>query len=251
MFHFLVTAQDPETQQAVFTPALLLAEANLLIVAGYDTSSATLSSLFWYLTHTPRAYAKLAAEIRSTFARPEDVAHGPKLASCKYLRACLDETLRISAPGPSEFEREVLAAGAVIDGEFYPGGTIVGTPSWALFRNELTFGDASTFRPERWIPSQGPDSLNTEDDVLRLRRGFHPFQKGAGMCLGVNIAYLQMSVTVARTLLRMDVRIAPGNTLGGGSEKLGWGQRDPRQYVLRDAFIAERDGPMVQFKRRV
>jgi cytochrome P450 len=234
----------------LFTPDILLAEANLLLVAGYDTSSSTLSSFFFYITRNPRVYAKLCTEIRDAFSSTEEISHGPKLAGCNYLRACIDETLRISAPGPSEFEREIMKGGAHIDGDYYPEGTIVGTPSWALFRNEEFYGDPSTFRPERWMPSSHPDTLNDAEDVLRLKRGFHPFQKGAGMCLGMNFANMMLRMSIAKTLMRMDVRATPGDRLGEGRQELGWGQRDPKQYVLRDAFIAERDGPVVQFRLR-
>lgn len=74
----------------------------------------------------------------------------------------------IQAPaGPSELPREVLPGGTTIEGEHYPAGIIVGTPNWAMGRNEEQYGDAFTFRPERWIVSNELDSLNPEEDVRR------------------------------------------------------------------------------------
>ncbi|KAH7411539.1 benzoate 4-monooxygenase cytochrome P450 [Phaeosphaeria sp. MPI-PUGE-AT-0046c] len=251
MLHFLCSAKDPDTDEPAFGFKDLLAEANLLIMAGSDTTSITISSLFFYLTHNQRAYLKLVKEIRDVFPEVEDIVYGPKLLKdCKYLRACIDETLRLSPAGPSELPREVLPGGTTIDGEHYPAGVIVGTPNWAMGRNEEHYGDAYTFRPERWIVSDELESLNLDEDVRKLRRGLHTFLKGPGFCVGQKLAMLQMSMVIARTLWRMDVRLAPGTDIGAGDSKLGWGLRDPRQYVLGDAYIALHQGPLVQVRPR-
>lgn len=251
MLHFLCSAKNPDTGEPAFDLKELLAEANLLIMAGSDTTSITISSLFFYITHNRRAYLKLVKEVRDTFNDFEDIVHGPRLlADCKYLRACIDETLRLSPAGPSELPREVLPGGTPIEGELYPAGVIVGTPNWAMGRNEEQYGDAYTFRPERWIVSDELESLNAEEDVRRLKRGLHTFLKGPGDCVGQKLAMLQMSIIIARTLWRMDVRLAPGTNVGAGSPELGWGLRDSRQYVLADAYIALHQGPIVQVRAR-
>jgi cytochrome P450 len=251
MLHFLCSAKDPDTCEPAFGLKDLLAEANLLIMAGSDTTSITISSLFFYLTHNRRAYLKLVKEVRDVFTCPEDIVHGSMLLTdCKYLRACIDETLRLSPAGPSELPREVLPGGTTIDGEHYPAGVIVGTPHWAMGRNEEHYGDAYTFRPERWIVSSELESFNPEDDVRKLRHKLHTFLKGPGDCVGQKLAMLQMSIVIARTLWRMDVRLAPGTDVGAGNAKLGWGLRDPRQYILADAYIALHQGPVVQFRAR-
>lgn len=251
MLHFLCSAKDPDTGEPAFGFKDLLSEANLLIMAGADSTTIIISSFFFYLTHNRRVYLKLIKEIRQNFASAEDIVHGPSLLTdCKYLRACIDETLRLTPGAPSEFPREVLPGGATIEGDHYPAGVIVGTPHWAMGRNEDHYGDAYTFRPERWIVSDDLESLNTEEDVRRLKHGFHTFLKGPGDCVGQKLAMLQISIVIARTLWRMEVRLAPGTKLGAGNAKLGWGLRDPRQYVTGDAYIALHEGPMVQVRPR-
>jgi cytochrome P450 len=251
MLHFLTTAKDPNTNQPAWSRDDLLSECHLLIIAGSDTTAVTMCGLFFFLTHNPRIYDKLANEIRTTFKSLDEVVHGPQLHSCTYLRAVIQESLRMSPAGPSELPRVILKGGMTVDGFFYPEGTIVGTPQWALYRNEDFFGsDAYTFRPERWVPSNHPDTLNSEAEVQRLKKGFYPFSKGPGNCVGQNLALLQLSLLMARTLLQADFRNAPGQSVGEGRPELGWGRTDPMQYQLGDIFIGLREGPIIQFRAR-
>ena len=247
MFHFLYHAQNPDTGARAFSKQELFAEVNLLIIAGSDTTAISLCSFFFYLTRNPHAYAKVVAEIRSTFAAPQEIVGGTKLSSCTYLRACLDEAMRLSPVAASELLRTILPGGQEIDGDFYSAGTQVGVSGWASSRDE-SFGDPNVFRPERWIVSE--EQRVTADDVAHLKSYVHPFSAGPGNCVGQNLALLELLTTIARTLWRLDVRAAPGDTLGEGREELGWGRRDPKQYQLVDAYVAMREGPMVQFKKR-
>jgi cytochrome P450 len=94
-FHYLLNAKDPETGEGFAMPELW-AESSLLIVAGSDTSSTCLAGTFFYLTHNPAVLEKLAQEVRAAFKDVEDIKSSPTLGSCAHLRACIDETLRIS-----------------------------------------------------------------------------------------------------------------------------------------------------------
>lgn len=248
MFHYFFQARDPDTNEPAYTQQELHAEANLLIIAGSDTSSMNLSGFFFYITHNPPPYAKLVAEIRTTFKSADEIVWGQTLSSCVYLRACLDESLRMTPAGPSELSRTVLSGGMKIDGDFIPEGVTVGTAGWAMTHSEEHYGDPNVYRPERWIVDDAVG--NTAKEVACLWSGFHPFSNGPGNCVGQNLAMLEMLTTIARTMYRFDVRLAPGSTLGAGNPSLGWGRTLKNQYQLRDAYIALRDGPLIQFKKR-
>ncbi|KAH7130094.1 cytochrome P450 monooxygenase-like protein [Dendryphion nanum] len=258
MFHFLHAAKNPETGGPALSRHDIIAECNLLIVAATDTTAVSTSAFMFFITHHPRVYEKVVREIRTTFNSADEIVQGQLLSSCTYLRACIDETMRLAPSGGTEFPREVLPGGQVIDGDYYPPGTILGTHNWSLGRQETVYGDSHTFRPERWLvspPTDSPDSTPepytvTIEDVRTLKRQFAPFLKGTGRCLGENVAILQLSMCLARTLWRMDVRQAPGLHVGAGSPEQGWGRSDPNLYITRDAYITIRDGPMVQFKKR-
>lgn len=247
MFHFLCTARDPDTGEFAMSTNDLVSDARLLIMAGSDTSSTTVTGLFFFITRNPNIYAKLVKEVLGTFQSVEQIGSRPELlAKCEYLRAVIFESMRMSPAGVCEAERIVMAGGATIAGVNIPEGITVGVPPWSHNRNEDTFGDANTFRPERWVVSDD----NPQSEVNRLKRCFHPFTKGVGACLGQKMAMIQLCIIVARTLWRYDVRKAPGQRVGEGHEGLGWGRSDPGHYQLRDAYVSLREGPIVQFRRR-
>ena len=246
MFHFLFHAVDPDTGKKGYSPQDLFAEAQQLVIAGSDTTSTILSSFFFYIVRNPRPYKRLVKEIRSTFDSAHEIVSGPKLSSCKYLRACVDETMRMAPAVLADLSRTVLAGGQMIEGELYPAGVTVGTSEWSNGRSD-EYGDPNVYRPERWIVDEAGV---TAEEVARISSYFHPFSAGWGNCVGQNLAMLELLTTVARTLYRFDVRAEPGSTLGEGSPELGWGRRDRKQFQLDDAFVAIRNGPMIQFKKR-
>ena len=247
MFHFLFHAEDPDTGKQAYSQQELIAEANLLVVAGSDTTSIILSGFFFYMTRNQRIHEKLVTEIRSTFKSADEIVSGPKLSSCKYLRACVDESMRMTPALPGELSRTILSGGQMIDGEFYPAGITVGISGWSSgYNNE--YGDPNVYRPERWIVSE--DTGVTAGEVTRISNLVRPFSTGWGNCAGQGLAMLELLITIARTLYRVDLRAEPGSTLGEGNPKLGWGRRERKQFQLYDSHVGLRDGPMIQFKKR-
>lgn len=74
---------------------LLLSEGLFFVSAGGDTTAAAIAAFFFYISRksNAEAYKKLAEEIRSSFSSAAEIQSGPKLASCHYLRACIDEAM--------------------------------------------------------------------------------------------------------------------------------------------------------------
>lgn len=248
IIHFLCDAKNPDTGLPAYSEGNLRGESALLVIAGSDTTAVSLSGTFFYLTGHPDKYQKLVDEILATFPTVEDIVYGPKLFGCTYLRACIDEGMRLAPAGPSEQPREILPGGQIIAGEFYPAGVVVGASSWVDSRNKEIYGDAEVFRPERWIADESTGV--TQESVAKLRSSFHPFSGGLGACLGKSLAISEIMLIVARTLHRFEIRRAPGSTFGGGNPELGWGASDSAQMHLQDAYITLRKGPEVQFRRR-
>lgn len=246
MLYYIFRAKDPETEQPGYTRAEIIEEAEMLTVAAADTVSGVLAAMFFYLLRNPPAHEKLRCEIRETFTNLQYIKSGLQLASCRYLRAVIDETLRMSPPGSSDMVREVLPGGLHLHSDFIPQGTQVGTGIYSLHHSQDLYPDPFNFRPERWIVS---DAVSA-DSVALAESGFFPFLTGSRGCPGKNLALMQLSVIMARLLFRLDIRAVEGDTLGEGHPELGWGRRNKGQFQTKDAFVPVRNGPLVQFRLR-
>lgn len=248
LFSFIVDAKDPDTGVG-FSEDELWAESRFLLIAGADTSSTALTSLFFYLAAYPECFRKLAEEVRSTFALPSEIRSGRVLSSCVYLRACLDEAMRMSPPISGTLWREVSGEALVVDGEVVPKGVDVGVSPYALHHNEDMFPDSFTFNPERWIVS---GDNNPREAVERARHVFSVFSLGSRACAGRNMAYTELSDSVARTVWYLDIRSAEESldALGGGYSGARYGKHRAKEFQLQEHLTCSHDGPWLRFRVR-
>ncbi|KAJ0156321.1 Isotrichodermin C-15 hydroxylase [Colletotrichum tanaceti] len=259
-FYYLLKARDPETGQGFSVPELW-GESNLLIIAGSDTTSTAMAATLFYLVRNAAALERVTAEVRGKFADVEDIRQGAALNTCVYLRACIDEAMRLSPSVGGLLPREVLAGGATIDGERVPEGTVVGTPHYAIHHNEAYYPSAYTYAPERWIVGAANPALGgrgatattttTEEDVARAQSAFCPFSIGARGCIGKGLAYAEMSTALARTVFLYDLRKAVGvEDPAEGRPGRGRGRERAGEMQLFDTFTSMKDGPMLEFRAR-
>jgi cytochrome P450 len=238
-----------------FTRATCLSRILTSNNIGGDTTASAICATFFYLSRNPDCYQKLAAEIRSTFASSDEIKGGPKLAKCHYLRACIDESMRMSPPVTATLWREQIAndgdvSPLLVDGHVIPKGAYVGVNAYAIHHNEQYFPDSFKFAPERWLT----EVKNPEDKAARklMSDAFAPYSIGPRGCAGKSMAYLEISLIVAKALWYFDFRAAPGplGKVGEGVEGNTNGRGRRHEYQLYDAFTARHDGPHLIFTRR-
>ena len=216
-----------------------------MLITGLGTTATTLSALFFYITRNKTAYEKLVNEVRGSFDSVEEIQSSSTLSSCHYLRACLDETLRMTPASPGELLRTILPGGFEIDGHFLPEGISIGTSSWSLFHNDDVFPDPWVYRPERWIVDEAKGI--SAEDVSRAQSDFFPFSIGPVSCVRQRLARSILLITVAKVVWRIDAVAPLSSYLGEGADNLGWGRRDKNVFQVKDGTFALREGPMVQF----
>lgn len=248
LFHFLFGYRDPETGQG-YTDESLSAESELLIIAGSDTSSTVLAAVFFYLSRNPRVLRKLTDDLRRSFESVDEIRFSnPKLASHTYLRAALDEAMRMTPPVGAHIPRRVLPGGVTIDGIEIPEGITVGIPTYTVQHNEEYYSSPFTYWPERWIADESTGV--TPESIEKARAAFCAFSVGPRGCIGRNLALSELTTAVGRLLWQYDMKAADGNTLGEGASQNEWGRRRKGEFQTQDFFVAKREGPVVQFKHR-
>jgi len=236
--------EDPKTGKGLSREDIWL-EGRTLLLAGSDTYTTTLAAFFFYISRNPTVYSKLVREIRNTFSTASEIQRGPKLSSCQYLRACIDETLRISPPAGEPLWREVLEGGVTINGNFVPAGVDIGSSIYSIHHNELYFANSHHFDPERW--------LSSKESLEEARSACFPFSIGSRDCVGKAMAYMEMSLVLARTFWFLDVKRAEGELglVGGGNRKdSACGRGVEGEFQIQMHFLAAHEGPHVQFRLR-
>jgi cytochrome P450 len=272
-FHYIFRGTDTETGSK-YTQAELFSESNLLLIAGSDTTATTLAAVFFYLLRHPGILRTLRSEIEEKCSSVDDIKLA-EVSGSPYLRAVIDETLRLAPPVPGSPPREVLSGGIQVDGIFIPEGAEVGVPFYAIHHSPEYFSEPFAFRPERWIVNEKQGVTKT--DVERAQNAFMPFNIGHRGCIGKNLAYQELTLAIARVVMRYDFQEVKGweasMKLGGWKERMrelpsgsvasrsnpglkddvegssgAWG-RDG-EFVIKDGFAAIRDGPVVKFREK-
>lgn len=245
-FYYLLNAKDTETGGPGFNTQELWGESNLLIIAGSDTTSTALASSFFYLVNNPSKLEVLQKEVRAAFNDVEEIHTGFELNSCVYLRAVIDESMRLSPPVGGILPREVLSGGLTIDNHHFPAGVVVGTSHYTIHHNPDYYPDPYTFSPERWIPDYvGKENVSTANSA------FCPFSIGPRGCIGKGLAYSELTTALARVVFMYDFKLAEGTSVGDGkASNVEWGRQRIGEYQLKDCFTSMKEGPMVVFKAR-
>lgn len=207
-----------------------------------------LAAVLFYLVRVEGVQERLTQELLGTFDNAGAILPGAKLQRCKYLRAVILEGLRLAPPVAADLRREVLPGGTVMEGKFFPAGVVLSVGTYALGQNAQVFAEPARFSPDRWLVSD--ETGVTPADVEARERALPAFSAGARGCVGKNLAWLEMMLVMAKLAYVFELRRDPTNNLGGGSPDGRVGRRDPGQYQIYDIFVAMRDGPMVQLKKR-
>ncbi|KAK6065017.1 cytochrome P450 [Seiridium cupressi] len=137
-------------------PLRLRGESLCVLLAARDTTSTFLSTTFFYLARNKAVWNKLAAEVDALGGQTPDYE---TLKGMKYLKAVLNESLRLVPPVPRNIRiarrDATLPRGGGPDGEspsFVPKGTTIVFPIYATHRYPGIWGsDSEVFRPERWL----------------------------------------------------------------------------------------------------
>jgi cytochrome P450 len=172
----------------------VIAECNIMMNAGSVTTAIAITNVMYQLLRNPRCLAKLREELDAVLEEDDVVADYDKVKHLPYLRACLDESLRLFPPTPHGLPRETPAEGTNILGEWVAGNTSVSMSALVAHRDEGVFPNADQYIPERWLGEEGK----------ALQPYLIAFSAGARSCIGRNISYLEQTKAIASMVHRYE-----------------------------------------------
>ncbi|XP_061354015.1 cytochrome P450 94A1-like [Gastrolobium bilobum] len=168
------------------------------ILAGKDTTSAALTWFFWLLSKNPRVENEVVKEIGEKSEEPVY----DEVKDMVYTHAALCESMRLYPPVPID-TKEAVVDDVLPDGTVVKKGTMVSYHVYAMGRMESVWGnDWAEFRPERWLEKVDSGKWSF---VGRDPYSYPVFQAGPRICLGKEMAFMQMKRVVAGVLRRFKV----------------------------------------------
>nr|BCP96879.1 cytochrome P450 oxidase [Penicillium shearii] len=212
-------------------PPWTVSSLSLLNVFAGSDSTAVVMGTMWHnlLLHRDSMQCLynelLEHEAQGSLTRP--VPKWKEVRGLAYLDACLNEALRLHPPFCLPFERVVPDTGLSIGDYYLPPGTLVGMSPYVVGRYKPVFGqDADQWRPERWLECSPQDQRKMESSMIT-------FGAGRRVCLGKNVAIMEIKKLIPAILLRYDIKLL-----------------DPTSFKVENSWFFRQEGLDVEMKKR-
>lgn len=175
-------------------------EVMTLMFAGHDTTTSTISFLFYELARHPAELSLLQAEQDALEGGPDDeqlLAGG-----LPRLEMAIDETLRKYPPawvGPRRAVESFEFAGHTI-----PARAFVNYCSWASHRLPDVFAEPDRFLPARFEP---------QARAALPKGAYVPFGGGSRTCIGMRFGQLEVRTIASRLISLLEPQLPEGFAL--------------------------------------
>ncbi|KAJ7647752.1 cytochrome P450 [Roridomyces roridus] len=184
--------------QSTSDPKLLKDEILNILLAGKDTTMNVLTNVIYFLARSPKVTARLREEILEVVGATERPTY-ENIKRMKYLKAVLNETMRLYPPVPFNVRESVKATTWPSPDPnekplYIPAGVNIVYSVITMHRRPDLWGpDADEWDPERFLDERAKKYITHHFQFL-------PFNAGPRVCLGQQFAYNEMSFVLIRLL---------------------------------------------------
>ncbi|MDL9936480.1 cytochrome P450 [Gordonia sp. ABSL1-1] len=199
----MLNVRHPESGERL-TPLNIRYQILTFLVAGHETTAGALSFALYFLSENPDCLALAQQETDEILGDDPDAEPTyEQVAKFRYIRRCLDESLRLWPTVPAFSRRPV--SDTVLGGR-YP----MRTSDWALImlgqvhRDPAVWEDPETFDPDRFLP---------DEIKKRPAHSYKPFGTGMRACIGRQFALHESVLVLARLIHRYDLTPDPDYVL--------------------------------------
>ncbi|KFY49221.1 hypothetical protein V496_10164 [Pseudogymnoascus sp. VKM F-4515 (FW-2607)] len=170
--------------------ARLAQDGQTVVIAGTITTAWGLCVAVFYLLSQPETLKRLKEELQTVLKGPSSPITLATLEQLPYLTGCVQECIRLSYGVCTRLQRiapdETLPFNDGNKDWHIPPGTPVSMTSVLIHHDESVFPDSRKFLPERWIGNP------------QLYKYLVSFSKGTRQCIGINLAYAELYMALAR-----------------------------------------------------
>nr|ATW72294.1 cytochrome p450 CYP3044A7 [Brachionus calyciflorus] len=167
----------------------ILSQSILFLLAGYETTSQTLSYIAYNLAMNPNDQEKLIQEVDDVLDRHDGKVNYESISEMHFMDNVINETLRMFPPAV-RLDR-IASADYEYNGMKIPKGMVWSVPIWALHHDPEIYPEPDSFRPERF---------DEKEKIHRENVAFLPFGAGPRNCVGMRFALLEIKILLTSVL---------------------------------------------------
>ncbi|OAA74841.1 Cytochrome P450 [Akanthomyces lecanii RCEF 1005] len=180
-------AADLPEKQKTFTR--VFGDCRSLILAGNETTSTVLTSVTYHALTNPEIHARLRSELKDARAAKGSALEYQELRALPYMTGVINEAMRTSNSVSGRLPRYSNVADFQYQQYFLPRGTHISVCMNDMHMDPKIFSEPEKFNPDRWL---------NQADYKRLMKYLQPWGRGSRLCVGKELAYIDLVLTVAR-----------------------------------------------------
>ncbi|XP_064011537.1 thromboxane-A synthase isoform X1 [Pogoniulus pusillus] len=186
-----------EKVQQMLTEDEIAGQAFLFLIAGYETTTSTLSFATYLLATNPECQERVLQEV-DDFSAKHMVPDYQNVQELPYLDMVIAETLRMYPPA-FRFTREA-AKDSLVLGQHIPAGAVIEVAVGHLHHNPEFWPE-----PEKFIPERFTEEARKEQHPF----AYLPFGAGPRGCIGMKMGLLETKITLLRILQKFQFKTCP------------------------------------------
>jgi cytochrome P450 len=174
---------------------IIIEELKTFLIAGHETTAASLTWLFYLLSKNPVVEEKLHSEIERVMGAEAFQFDMKDLTNLPFVLATFQESIRLYPP-VYEINRVALAQDS-FHGLIIPKGAYIKISLYHLHRNKTYWSNPEQFNPERFLNNPyGQDNPGA----------YLPFGIGPRMCIGRHFASLEVIIIVCMLIQKLHIQ---------------------------------------------
>ncbi|KXN74697.1 cytochrome P450 [Conidiobolus coronatus NRRL 28638] len=186
----LIDAEDPETGGKL-SDLEIFSECIVLLFAGIETTSTTLTWTLYEILKHPEVYKLVADEVLEKFSDLNNpVSISEAKTELKYLEAAILESMRINPVVTGALLRVVPEGGITVEGCYLPENTTMSMDSFAQHMDPALWKSPETYDISRWLGSD-----REKNKSLLFTWGFGPTS-----CVGRELAWAEIFLVLVNLL---------------------------------------------------
>jgi cytochrome P450 family 6 len=179
-------------KQEVVTVEQIAAQSFIFFLAGYETSSSTMTYCMFEFSINEEIQEKARQSVKDALTKHGGQLTYDSVADMNYLENCVNETLR-KYPVVSSLQRTALKDYEIPDTKVVlKKDQPVIIPVHAIHHDESIYPEPEKFNPDRFLP---------EEVEKRHQYSYLPFGEGPRICIGMRFGLVETKLGLAKLLM--------------------------------------------------